>query len=178
MKNILFKTLLICSIFLLPSCMDSDTGDSYLTWKEDNESFFQQMEDSIDATTGKLYYTKLYSEAYPSQYLLYRALVTSDNTDTINANSTVYVNYNGRLYNTEDFFDEGNDVKFRVDQLIEGWSLALQNMHKGDKWELIIPWELGYGMSGSAPSILPYSTLIFDVDVLDVDYEIGTNPEK
>ncbi len=177
MKNILFRTLLICSVFLLPSCMDSDTGESYLTWKENNEAFFQQMEDSIDTTTGKPYYTKLYNPAYPKQYLLYRALETSENTDVINANSTVEVNYNGRLYNTEDYFDKGSNVKFRVDQVIEGWSIALQNMHKGDEWELIIPWDLGYGVTGSAPSIFPYSTLIFTVDVLGVDYEIGTNPE-
>ena len=51
--------------------------------------------------------------------------------------------------------------------LIEGWIIAIQQMHIGDKWELYIPAEMGYGKF-SQPGIPGGSTLIFEIELLGI----------
>ena len=55
----------------------------------------------------------------------------------------------------------------RLSDLIQGWIIALQQMHIGDKWELYIPAEMGYGKS-SVPGIPGGSTLIFEIELLGI----------
>lgn len=52
------------------------------------------------------------------------------------------------------------------DELIEGWDQAIQLMHPGDKWVLIVPHELAYGSRGRPPSIPPRATLVFEIELL------------
>ena len=52
--------------------------------------------------------------------------------------------------------------------MIRGWTEALQLMKEGDKWELIIPPDLGYGSKGAGNIIPPDSTLIFEVELLEI----------
>lgn len=52
-------------------------------------------------------------------------------------------------------------------ELIEGWEQALQRMHRGAKWLLIVPYELGYGSKGSPPKIPRRATLVFEMELLD-----------
>ena len=49
-----------------------------------------------------------------------------------------------------------------------GWVEALQLMSEGDKWKLYIPYNLGYGEHGAGAAIPPYSTLVFEVELLEV----------
>ena len=56
---------------------------------------------------------------------------------------------------------------FRLCEVIEGWQLALQRMHVGDKWVIYIPYTMGYGNRTSGP-IPAFSTLIFEVELLGV----------
>lgn len=58
-------------------------------------------------------------------------------------------------------------VRIGREELIAGWDQALQLMHRGDKWLLIVPHELGYGSRGRSPSIPPRATLIFEMELLD-----------
>jgi len=53
------------------------------------------------------------------------------------------------------------------EQLIAGWEQALQRMRKGDKWLLIVPYELGYGTRGQPPKIPRRATLVFEMELLD-----------
>jgi FKBP-type peptidyl-prolyl cis-trans isomerase FklB len=55
-----------------------------------------------------------------------------------------------------------------VSQVIKGWTEALTNMPVGSKWELYIPADLAYGANGSGRTIEPNSTLIFDVELVDI----------
>ena len=55
----------------------------------------------------------------------------------------------------------------RLSDVIEGWQVALQKMHVGDKWIIYIPYAMGYGIK-SFDSIPAYSTLIFEVELLGV----------
>ena len=55
----------------------------------------------------------------------------------------------------------------RLRDLIQGWIIALQQMHVGDRWEIYLPTEMGYGRL-SQPGIPAGSTLIFDIELLGV----------
>lgn len=83
--------------------------------------------------------------------------------------SIVTVHYTGRTINSKKFDSSLGGVApaFRLSDLIEGWSIALQQMVVGDKWELYIPAELGYGRF-SQPGIPGGSTLIFEIELLGI----------
>lgn len=83
--------------------------------------------------------------------------------------SVVSVHYVGRTINGKTFDSSRSGVApaFRLRDLIPGWIIALQKMHPGDKWEVYIPAEQGYGRF-SQPGIPGGSTLIFEIELLAV----------
>lgn len=86
-----------------------------------------------------------------------------------NRGSVVTVHYTGKTINGRCFDNSRGGVApaFRLRDLIPGWVIALQQMHPGDKWELYIPAEQGYGKV-SQPGIPGGSVLIFEVELLGV----------
>jgi len=56
-------------------------------------------------------------------------------------------------------------------ELIQGWEQALTRMHRGEKWILIVPYELGYGSKGNPPKIPRRATLVFEMELLDFGRE-------
>lgn len=87
------------------------------------------------------------------------------------ATDTVKVHYEGRLIDGHVFdssIQRGEPATFGVTQVIAGWVEALQLMPVGSKWTLYIPSNLAYGEAGAGNSIEPNSTLIFDVELLDI----------
>ncbi len=87
------------------------------------------------------------------------------------ANDTVKVEYAGKLIDGTEFDStakHGEPAEFQVDQVIKGWSEALQLMNAGSKLHLVIPAELAYGENGAAPMIEPNSVLVFDVEMLSI----------
>jgi len=85
--------------------------------------------------------------------------------------SKVTVHYVGTLINGQEFDSSvrrGEPATFGVTQVISGWTEALQLMPEGSKWKLFIPYNLAYG-DRAAGSIPPYSTLIFEVELLKVN---------
>lgn len=125
-------------------------------------------------------------------YILYRVIKEGTDTTRIYYTSTVKAYYKGCLIKDEDgnliedldsvltkgvVFDqkmdeEGYDpAEFEVSGVVDGWSTALQHMHVGDRWEVWIPYQLGYGITGDSRGevdILPYSTLVFDMEVAEI----------
>lgn len=83
--------------------------------------------------------------------------------------SVVTVHYTGRTIDGKQFDSSlgGVPVAFRLNELIEGWIIALQHMCVGDKWEIYIPSELGYGKYAQ-PDIPAYSTLIFELELYSI----------
>lgn len=83
--------------------------------------------------------------------------------------SVVTVHYTGRTIDGKQFDSSlgGVPVAFRLNELIEGWIIALQHMCIGDKWEIYIPSELGYSKY-SQPGIPAYSTLIFELELCSI----------
>lgn len=83
--------------------------------------------------------------------------------------SVVTVHYTGRTINDKTFDSSRGGVApaFRLRELIAGWIIALQQMRVGDRWEIYIPAEQGYGRF-SQPGIPGGSTLVFDIELLGV----------
>lgn len=87
------------------------------------------------------------------------------------AEQTVEVHYRGTLIDGTQFdssYDRGEPARFPVNGVIPGWVEALQLMPVGAKWKLFIPSTLAYGSQGMGGDIPPNSTLIFEVELLDI----------
>jgi peptidylprolyl isomerase/FKBP-type peptidyl-prolyl cis-trans isomerase FklB len=134
-------------------------------WKEQNRLAF--LEISMDES-----YTGIPSEG-SSDSIYYKVLNEGTGTETIYYNSKVKVYYSGKLIDGT-VFDSAEGpyaaaVTFSVSSLITGWTTALQHMKKGDRWEIWIPYQLAYGTTSTSDGSIPaYSTLIFEVEVVDI----------
>ena len=101
--------------------------------------------------------------------LQYRIL-TAGNGPIATDTTKVEVHYEGKLIDGTIFdssYKRGQTATFRPDQVIKGWTEALQLMPEGSTWELYIPYDLAYGENGTQ-NIPPFSTLIFKVEVVKV----------
>lgn len=86
-------------------------------------------------------------------------------------NDKVKCHYHGTLIDGTVFdssVERGQPIDFPVNGVIRGWVEALQLMPVGSKWKLFIPSELGYGDNQAGAKIGPGSTLIFDVELIDI----------
>ncbi len=83
----------------------------------------------------------------------------------------VRVHYTGKLTDGSVFDSSvarGEPAEFPVSGVIAGWIEALTLMPVGSKWELVIPQHLAYGERGAGASIPPFSTLVFEVELLEI----------
>lgn len=82
------------------------------------------------------------------------------------------VHYHGSLVNGDVFdssVDRGEPTSFAPNQVIPGWTEALQYMSEGEKWEVYLPQDLAYGSRGAGGAIPPFSTLVFTIELLEVN---------
>jgi len=92
------------------------------------------------------------------------------------ASSPCSCHYAGRLIDGTEFdssIKRGKPTTFAPNQVIKGWTEAMQLMREGDKWELTIPPQLGYGSSGAGNRIPGGAVLIFEMEILEV-----SDPQK
>jgi FKBP-type peptidyl-prolyl cis-trans isomerase FklB len=102
--------------------------------------------------------------------LQYEILVEGNGAKPL-ASDKVKVHYHGTLIDGTVFdssIRRGEPATFGVTQVIQGWVEALQLMSVGAKWRLFIPHKLAYGAQGAGELIEPFSTLIFDVELLEI----------
>lgn len=104
--------------------------------------------------------------------LQYEVLSRGDGTGASpTANDSVTAHYEGRFIDGEVFdssLERGQPAEFVLSQVIPGWTEGLQLMQPGDRFRLYIPSDLAYGPGGSGP-IPPFSALVFDVELLEVN---------
>ena len=112
-------------------------------------------EDGVKALPKGIYYKVLNSGNNDGKHPMPRSIVT--------------VHYTGWTINGKKFDSSraGVPVAFRLSELIDGWIIAIQQMCVGDKWEIYIPAELGYGKF-SQPGIPGGSTLIFEIELFSI----------
>ena len=98
--------------------------------------------------------------------IFYRVLEEGRDGPVPRLNSIVSVHYKGTLINGREFdnsWKRNCPEAFRLNEVIEGWQIALQRMRPGSRWIIYSPSTMGYGSRSSGP-IPSYSTLIFDVE--------------
>lgn len=102
--------------------------------------------------------------------LQYEVMTAGTGATPVSTDS-VKVHYHGLLIDGTVFdssVQRGEPATFGVTQVISGWVEALQLMPVGSKWKLFIPSNLAYGAQGAGQAIAPHSTLIFEVELLEI----------
>ena len=104
--------------------------------------------------------------------LQYKVLEHGTGTRTIKSDTTCACHYSGTLLDGSTFdssYKRGKPSTFAPKQVIKGWTEAMQLMKEGDKWELYVPAELGYGGRGSpSGSIKPGDALVFTIEICNI----------
>lgn len=103
--------------------------------------------------------------------LQYEVLKRGNGNNHPSATSMVRVHYHGTLIDGSVFdssVERGQPSEFPLNGVISGWTEGVQLMSPGDKFRFVIPSELAYGDRQASPKIPPGSTLIFDVELLDI----------
>ena len=194
-KSIFWLMGLLFSVSLaVTSCEETDgVVDPYFNWQERNELYIDSIARVANANLGnevgqwKAVHTYKFNppinDLNPDvrDYVYCRILEKGTGTVKPLFTDTVEVHYRGKLIplydGSEVVFDQsyaGNlngDIavyaSFQVNGLIEGWTTILQHMVVGDRWEIHVPYQLGYGIYGSG-DIPGYSALVFDVQLDDI----------
>lgn len=85
--------------------------------------------------------------------------------------ANVVVHYSGRLIDGTEFdssYTRDEPARFPVSRVIPGWTEVLQEMTVGSKWTVVVPPELAYGERGASPLIEPNTTLVFDIELIEI----------
>lgn len=132
-------------------------AEKYADYKKQNEYFLAENKgkEGVKTTPSGLQYK----------------VITEGKGEVPADTSRVKVHYKGTLIDGTQFdssYDRKEPTTFRANQVIKGWTEALTMMPVGSKWELYIPQELAYG-SREAGNIKPFSTLIFEVELLSIE---------
>lgn len=178
MKSKLFLLLSIVGIILLSSCEETVTFDDL--HKTENEAAFT-------AIAGNNEYTKIESQSKAGDGArpLFNDQVKVRYTGWYKIDWTkpdTYTDEEGKLIKNKKIFDTtaiadnvnitrtlkvATSINPYDRGIIDGFSTALQHMEVGDKWEVWIPWQLGYGSSASG-TIPAYTTLVFEIELVSI----------
>lgn len=181
MKKLFYlSAALIAMTITISSCGDDgNEWTEYADWRNTNIKWYLEQKDSVDAD-GKPYFTELNPIWSPNSGVLIHYFnnraQTEGNLSPL-ATSTVSVKYKGTLYDGSVFDSttvaSADSIRtFGLTSLIPGWKIALQDMRVGDTCDVIIPYTMGYGISGNG-SISPYSSLKFGIKLVEINaYEI------
>ncbi|MBQ8711723.1 MAG: FKBP-type peptidyl-prolyl cis-trans isomerase [Prevotella sp.] len=194
-SKVLTWRILLCATFftlhssLFVSCSESDddnTVEEYPNWQARNEAFFATLEDSLRLGGDKWKKIKSYTKdenvaGDNTEYIYVKVLEEGSNGDSPLYSDTVRVAYRGRLLPSTSYpqgyvFDQTyvGDYNVKTTSVFDGevsgykdgFATALLHMHINDRWRIYMPYQLGYGVSGTT-GIPGYSVLVFDVALID-----------
>ena len=195
MKNWI-KVLPFCLLALMPfvtSCSESDDElEEYPHWQATNETYWQALyaetQQRIAAGDNSWRIIPNYSfvsgdELSNDQYIIIHVKEEGQDSGTPLFTDTVSVHYRGHLlpsttytggyvfdssYSGELNLQTARPTSFVVSGVVDGFATALQKMHIGDRWDVYIPYALGYGSAESSSTSIPaYSTLLFDLTLVN-----------
>ncbi len=167
----IYLMMIVTTLFSVTSCGDDDNDTHLEEWMIANQVAFNAIK--LDPE-----YKELVSPGNEGS-IYYKVLEAGKGTKAILYSSTVSCYYKG--YYVADYpkfdiekgdvfdqrlFNDGSPSSFTPKSVIAGWKTALQHMVKGDKWEIWVPYQLGYGTGYN--DIPGYSTLVFELEVVDV----------
>lgn len=155
---------------------EKETAISHTEAREIVNKYFEEFEAKMNAENvekGKTFLEENKKKAHiitlPSG--LQYEILKEGNGKKPKATDKVKCDYEGTLIDGTLFdssIKRGEPATFPLNQVIPGWTEALQLMSEGSKWRLYIPANLGYGERGAGEMIPPHSTLIFDVELIEV----------
>lgn len=192
LKYILLAMILFPLVGMVSSCSEESADEEeFGNWEQRNEAVISQWGANSSYKKIVTYSKEL---TYPSlsnrDFIYVEVLESGAGTESPLFTDTVRVAYRGHLIPTasypegyvfdQTYTDEFDWSKTGVSSLmtgsfVDGFSTALMNMHKGDRWRVRIPYSLAYGTSGST-SILGYSNLVFDIALYDFWHPGETRP--
>ncbi len=151
--------------------MTKDSINNYLN------GYFQQAqadESNVKKSEGEVFLTE--NAKKPGVFTTASGLQYEILKDTIGpkpaATDNVKVHYEGTLLDGTKFdssYDRGEPIEFALNQVIKGWTEGVMLMSPGAKYKFYIPYDLGYGEQGAGGVIPPYATLVFIVELLDIN---------
>ncbi len=192
-NSICYLLLLMMAVFTMASCSeDSGEVEEFADWQHKNETYFAQLHAATQEriAKGDQNWKIIRNWSLPADgqnfhadlnnYIIVHVLERGNSTSGSPLyTDSVMVSYRGRLipsatYTAGYLFDRSysgtynpqtmNPAKFAVSGLVDGFTTALLHMSVGDRWEVYIPYKLGYGTEKAPKSEIPgYSTLIFDI---------------
>ncbi|CAM9201921.1 unnamed protein product [Heterosigma akashiwo] len=148
----MYYALIFCALLLQFSAGIAGTTPEGLAYLKENK----QKEGVVELPSG-LQYKVIKSGAEVEGY-------------KIQAGTSCECHYRGTLIDGTEFdssYKRGQPSRFAPNQVIKGWTEAMQLMNVGDKWELTIPSELAYGDRQRGKFIRPGMVLLFDLEILD-----------
>lgn len=184
-------------VISMTSCSESDGEEGeYDNWEKRNEAYFNsiytQAETAINSGDNSWKIIRTYTKDELTAKAKTDFIVVHVETEGTGTESPIYsdkvrVHYRGNYMPSASYKDgyqfdsswtgEYNlkamiPKEFSISDVVKGFSTALMNMHKGDRWTVYIPYTLGYGASdfqksSSSPTIPGYSTLRFDLTLVD-----------
>ncbi len=184
--NIKHYILAGLTLFALASCSEKDdTPEEFPDWKNQNEKFFEQayLSNEYDFKLPK-YSLAGESSSNHTDYILVKVIDEGEGETTPYLNDSVSIHYVGWLIPSTTYkdgfqfdksylepfdWDTAVPSSFLVNDTRIGFATALMKMHRGDHWQIIIPYQLGYGAyeAGSSGQIPAYSTLRFEIRLED-----------
>lgn len=167
MKKIFYLSFV--ALLLLTSC-----DERFMTWKEHNEVWLEERKTLLGKEDSEVIETRVLDsgvliEIYHTGY----GPVPKPSVDpSTSSSSLVKVNYKGWLIDGTEF-DGRDNAAFSLSGVINGWQDAMSQMPQGSHWRIYVPASRGYDEKGSSNaqgnfSVPPHSTLIFDIDLIDV----------
>ena len=188
-KIYLLPILLLALAFV--SCEETKEVSIYDNWQERNEAFIDSLYNEFMTNREASGLDTIHLLSAPEDYIFYKEKTPVKDTPAEGADKdeyiegyvsediqpfytdSVYMYYKGSLIIGTRFKGENptafdSPSKFKVKEVVTGWSEVLQRMSVGERWEVYIPWKYGYDSNGNG-SILGYSTLIFDMQLYSIE---------
>ena len=183
----LYLMMVATALFCSTSCGDEEEDNHLERWMVVNQQAFNAIKTNPEykelkslGNEGSIYY-KVLEEGNGTDSIYYTSRIECYYKGWFVANYPELYFENGQIFD-QTLYNDGTPYNILpgfvtpdgVYKVINGWKTVLQHMKKGDKWEVWVPYQLGYGREGSINNItkkvlIPgYSTLVFEIEVVSV----------